>query len=164
MFYKQLWLCQYIFPSYLFLWSRFHNAYCSILEILGSFLCHPCAITPVHWTFISDVLILNFGIQNWSFYHVPYLGAIYHLLSHYAIFLMLLSIFIIGSSKCFLIILTSVWTVYLILLPDYFPFNYGLYFNALSHVYSFDFMKNLIYTIEFLLLVLVLWITLLLFK
>ena len=65
------------------------------------FFYHLFVITPIHWTFISDILLFNFRIQNCSFfYHLHYCAVICHLFIHCGIFLMLFSIFIIGSSKC----------------------------------------------------------------
>lgn len=53
--------------------------------------------------FLFQIFLFNFGIQNWSifFYHLHCYAAIYHLFIHYAIFFVLFSIFIIGSSECF---------------------------------------------------------------
>lgn len=109
------------------------------------FFCHVCTIIPIHWTFISDVLFFNFRIQNWSSYCLHYFAAIYHLFIHYAIFLMLFSIFIIGSSKCLSDNSASVWNVDLFLLANFFFLNYGLSFHVCFHVYCFDCTMNIIF-------------------
>lgn len=53
---------------FFFLWNRLHSV-CILFhfQFLDSFLYQLFVVIPIHWTVISDILLFNFRIQNWSF-------------------------------------------------------------------------------------------------
>lgn len=145
MFYRELWFHQLIFPS----------SFCdpdyimSIVPPFGSLIIFS-AIYPLLHQYIELLfqifyfLILEYKIG--LFYHLHFYAAIYHLFLHYATFFMLLSIFVIGSSKCLSDNSNICVNYRSVPIGWRFSLNYGLYFHVSFHVYCFNCMVNIIYT------------------
>lgn len=146
LFCRELWLYQLILPSSL--WDT--DCVMSIVPPFGSFIVFSAIYLLLHQYIELLFQIFYFLILEYKiglFYHLHYYAAIHHLFVHYAIFFMLFSIFVIGSSKWLSDNLNICVNYRSVSIGWCFSLNYGLYFHVSSHAYCFNCMMNIIYNI-----------------